>query len=117
MQIVEVTDFGVRSPAIRRRRPGTALQFVLYPMIHVAEPAFYDTITARLKQADLLVVQGVGRRRTGTAGSDCEAELQIARRYEARPDDLTKLTGTGRGQGVCAGTGVVGDIRALRVPV
>src|SRR5689334_3643787 len=69
MQIVEVTDFGVRSPAIRRRRPGTALQFVLYPMIHVAEPAFYDTITARLKQADLLVVQGVGRRRTGTAGT------------------------------------------------
>src|SRR6266487_3615751 len=38
----------------------TALQFVLYPMIHMAKPAFYAAVTARLKRADVVVAEGVG---------------------------------------------------------
>ena len=60
MQIIEVTDFGVRSAVIRLRRRGTPLQFVLYPMIHMAQPAFYAAVTARLASADVVVVEGVG---------------------------------------------------------
>jgi len=60
VQIIEVTDLGVRSAVIRLRRRETPLQFVLYPMIHMAEPAFYAAVTARLKRADVIVVEGVG---------------------------------------------------------
>ena len=60
MQIIEVTDLGVRSAVIRLRRRETPLQFVLYPMIHMAKPAFYAAVTARLKRADVIVVEGVG---------------------------------------------------------
>jgi len=56
MQIIEVTDFGVRSAVIRLRRRETPLQFVLYPMIHMAKPAFYTAVTVRLKRADVLAV-------------------------------------------------------------
>ncbi len=49
MQIIEVTELAVRSAVIRLRRTGTPLQFVLYPMIHMAEPAFYAAVTRRLR--------------------------------------------------------------------
>ena len=60
MQIIEVTDLAVRSAVIRLRRTGTPLQFVLYPMIHMAKPAFYAAVTRRLEQADVVVVEGIG---------------------------------------------------------
>jgi hypothetical protein len=60
VQIIEVTDLGVRSAVIRLRRRETALQFVLYPMIHMAKPAFYAAVTTRLKRADVVVAEGVG---------------------------------------------------------
>lgn len=65
MQIIEVTDLAVRSAIIRLRRRETPLQFVLYPMIHVARPAFYAAVTARLKRADVVVAEGVGGGRVG----------------------------------------------------
>lgn len=57
--------------AIRRDGTGTGsgrgshtsrcvMQFVLYPMIHMAKPAFYAAVTARLKRADVVVVEDVG---------------------------------------------------------
>lgn len=60
MQIIEFTDLGVRSAVIRLRRRGTPMQFVLYPMIHMAQPAFYTAVTRRLKRADVIVAEGVG---------------------------------------------------------
>jgi hypothetical protein len=60
MQIIEFTDLGVRSAVIRLRRRGTPMQFVLYPMIHMAQPGFYTAVTRRLKQADVIVAEGVG---------------------------------------------------------
>jgi hypothetical protein len=60
VHIIEVTEFGVRSAVIRLRRRETPLQFVLYPMLHMANPAFYAAVTARLKRADVVVVEGVG---------------------------------------------------------
>jgi hypothetical protein len=60
VQIIEVTDLGVRSAIVRLRRRETPLQFVLYPMIHMAKPAFYAAVAARLKQANVVVAEGVG---------------------------------------------------------
>ncbi|MEU4692319.1 hypothetical protein [Actinoplanes sp. NPDC023714] len=71
MQIIEVTDLGVRSAVIRLRCKDSALQFVLYPMIHMAKPAFYAAVTSRLKHADVIVIEGVGggRRRNSVLTS------------------------------------------------
>jgi hypothetical protein len=72
MQIVEVTDLAVRSAVIRLRRHETPLEFVLYPMIHIAKPSFYSAVTMRLKRADVVVVEGVGgphRRRSVLTGA------------------------------------------------
>ncbi|GIF75130.1 hypothetical protein [Asanoa siamensis] len=60
MQIIEVTDLAVRSAVIRLRRQGSALQFVLYPMIHMAKPTFYAAVAKRLRTADIVVAEGVG---------------------------------------------------------
>lgn len=52
---------------IRLRRRETPLQFVLYPMIHVAQPSFYSTVTTRLRGAGVLVVEGIGGDRKGSS--------------------------------------------------
>lgn len=60
MQIVEATEGWVRVAELRLRRRGTPLEFVLYPMIHIGDPAFYAEVRRRLADVDLAVVEGVG---------------------------------------------------------
>lgn len=60
MQIIEITGMGVRSSVVRLRRRGTPMSFVVYPMVHMAEPEFYAAVTARLRAADVVVVEGIG---------------------------------------------------------
>jgi hypothetical protein len=48
MQLVEASSFAVRSAVIQLRRPDTPLGFVLFPMIHLATPAFYADVRTRL---------------------------------------------------------------------
>ncbi|WP_144128235.1 hypothetical protein [Catellatospora sichuanensis] len=72
MQIIEVTEFWVRSAVIRLRHRQSPLEFVIYPMIHMAEPAFYEAVTARLGKADVVVAEGIrgdGRRRSPLVGA------------------------------------------------
>ena len=59
MQIIEMTVTGVRSAALRVRRHNTPLWFTLFPMIHVAQPSFYDEVAARLRSVDLIVAEGI----------------------------------------------------------
>ena len=61
MQLIEVSSFAMRSAVIRLRRSGTPLEFVLFPMIHQATPAFYAEIMARLGRCQLIVAEGVGK--------------------------------------------------------
>jgi hypothetical protein len=65
MQIIEATDAGVRVVELRLRRPGSALQFLLYPMIHIGRPEFYQEVSRRLAEVDLIVAEGVGESSTG----------------------------------------------------
>ncbi|BCB75045.1 hypothetical protein Pflav_014550 [Phytohabitans flavus] len=58
VQIVEHSVIGTRSSVLRLRRPGTELQFVVFPMFHVASPRFYAEVSERLRRCDLLVVEG-----------------------------------------------------------
>ncbi|MDO3703143.1 hypothetical protein Q3W71_15840 [Micromonospora sp. C28SCA-DRY-2] len=59
MQIIEHSIIGTRSAVLRLRRPGSQLEFVVFPMLHVASPEFYAAVTQRLRRCDLLVVEGV----------------------------------------------------------
>ncbi|MFG2943026.1 hypothetical protein [Streptomyces sp. NPDC048282] len=69
MQFIEVTGLaGVRSAVIRFRRPGSGLEFLLFPMIHLGEARFYREVTSRLRErCDLVVAEGVGE---GSPGAD-----------------------------------------------
>ena len=59
MQFIEVTGMaGVRSAVLTFRRQGGPLTFVLYPMIHLAEPGFYAEVQARLRASDLVIAEG-----------------------------------------------------------
>lgn len=59
MQIVEHSVIGTRSAILRMGRRGSGLEFVIFPMVHVAAPEFYHEVTKRLKACDLLVLEGI----------------------------------------------------------
>jgi hypothetical protein len=59
MQLIEVTDFGVRAAEIRLGRTETPLRFVLFPMVHVGSDAYYQEVTRRLQSCQLIVAEGI----------------------------------------------------------
>ncbi|MGP3637014.1 hypothetical protein ACTU45_27330 [Streptomyces sp. 24-1644] len=63
MQLIDVSDYAVRSAVIMMRRKDTPLKFMLFPMVHVASPAFYAQVKDRLAECDLIVLEGI----TGTS--------------------------------------------------
>lgn len=65
MQVIEVTAYSARSAVITLRRRETPLKFVLFPMTHVASPAFYRQITQRLTGCDLIVLEGIKGKSAG----------------------------------------------------
>lgn len=68
MQIIEVTPLGLRSAALRLRHRQTPMQFLVIPMMHMANASFYRGVTRLLQDADIVVVEGVrGRSAISTA--------------------------------------------------
>jgi hypothetical protein len=59
MQIIENSVTGTRSAVLRLTHRDARLQFLIFPMIHVARPRFYADVAERLRRCDLLVVEGV----------------------------------------------------------
>lgn len=49
---------GVRSAVIRLERRETPLRFILFPMIHLGRPEFYDAVKDRLGRSALVVAEG-----------------------------------------------------------
>ena len=62
MQIIESTPFGVRSAVMRLEAEERSPAFLLFPMIHIAEEAFYDEVTRRLEACDVVLLEGVKSR-------------------------------------------------------
>jgi hypothetical protein len=77
MQIIEVSVVGVRSSVLRLTRHDTALRFMIFPMVHLGEPAFYATVEDRLRRCDLIVAEGVGR--PGTSETSAAAPKTAGR--------------------------------------
>ncbi|NUR41789.1 MAG: hypothetical protein HOV73_17055 [Streptomyces sp.] len=78
MQIIEVTGYAVRSAVITMRRKGTPLEFVIFPMLHVASPTFYSQVRTRLSDCDLIVLEGIRGRSAGVSA------LTLAYRFAPR---------------------------------
>jgi hypothetical protein len=62
VEIIGTGPLGTRSSVLRLRRKGSALEFVVFPMVHVAAPRFYAEVAERLRRCDVLVVEGVADR-------------------------------------------------------
>ena len=78
MQIIEVTGYAVRSAVITMRRKGSPLEFVIFPMVHVASPTFYSQVRLRLRECDLVVLEGIRGRSAGVSA------LTLAYRFAPR---------------------------------
>jgi hypothetical protein len=78
MQIIEVTGYAVRSAVITMRRTGTPLEFVIFPMLHVASPTFYSQVRLRLRECDLIVLEGIRGKAVGVSA------LTLAYRFAPR---------------------------------
>jgi hypothetical protein len=58
VQYIESSIIGIRSAVITLKRRSTPLRFILFPMVHVAEPAFYLEVENRAGACDLIVAEG-----------------------------------------------------------
>ncbi len=63
MQIIERSALGVRAALYTLSSPDGALRFDLFPMIHIGEQQFYDTIRARLDLCEYVLYEGVASAR------------------------------------------------------
>lgn len=54
MQLIEVSDLGVRSAVLYMRKVGGPIELVVYLMLHVGSPEFYSEIMRRLDACDLV---------------------------------------------------------------
>lgn len=59
MQFTEKNSFNMRAAVYSLKKDSTALEFVIFPMIHVGSREFYQEISRRLASCDLLLVEGV----------------------------------------------------------
>jgi hypothetical protein len=68
-QIIDTGVLGTRSAVLRRR--GSELNFLIFPMMHVATPAFYAEVTRLLGGCAVVVVEGVTGRPASAGRSRC----------------------------------------------
>src|SRR4026207_2019602 len=59
MQFIEKNSFNLRAAVYSLKKDSTALEFVVFPMIHVGSREYYREITRRLSTCDLILVEGV----------------------------------------------------------
>jgi hypothetical protein len=59
VQLIEVSVTGVRSAVITLRRESTPMAFELFSMVHLGTSAYYQAVTERLRDCQLIVAEGV----------------------------------------------------------
>ena len=68
MQIIETGPLGLRSAVLRLQSRNAACSYLLFPMVHIGEPAFYDAVAARAAECDHILVEGVRHKLVVVAG-------------------------------------------------
>lgn len=62
MRFVDYSAFGLRGVKLTLAAPGKP-DFIIFPMLHVADKAFYDQVQAEADALDLVLFEGVKGRR------------------------------------------------------
>lgn len=62
MQLVEVSEIGVRAGIVRMTSPKSKLVWLMFPMIHLAERAYYQEVEKKMAECDLVLAEGVDSR-------------------------------------------------------
>lgn len=63
MQFIEKNSLNVRSAVYYLKTDDAGLEFLLFPMIHIASKEFYDEVSRRLAACDLILMEGVNSKR------------------------------------------------------
>ncbi len=63
MQFIEKNSFSVRSAIYRLKKDEDGLEFILLPMVHVGSQQFYDEVSNRLANCDLILAEGVNSKK------------------------------------------------------
>jgi hypothetical protein len=63
MQFTEKNSFNLRAVVYSLKKDSAALEFLIFPMIHVGSREFYQEISRRLASCDLILVEGVKSRK------------------------------------------------------
>jgi len=64
MQYIESSIVGLRSSVITLKHRGACLRFMLFPMVHVGERAFFGEVAARAGRCQLIVAESAPSRYT-----------------------------------------------------
>lgn len=59
MQLIEVSEIGVRASVVRLTSRHGALVWLLFPMIHLGPPEYYEEVERRMQSCDLVLAEGV----------------------------------------------------------
>jgi hypothetical protein len=59
VQFLESSVIGLRSAIHELASPQHRVRIFLFPMVHIADPSFYDEVRSRLNRCDALLVEGV----------------------------------------------------------
>ena len=63
MQFIEKNSLNVRSAVYHLKKDDSGLEFVLFPMIHVGSKEFYDEVSRRLAECDVILAEGVNSKK------------------------------------------------------
>jgi len=63
MQFIEKNSLNVRSAIYHLKKDGAALEFILFPMVHVGSKEFYTEISRRLAVCDVILAEGVNSKK------------------------------------------------------
>ena len=59
MQLIEVSEVGVRAAIVRLTSPKSSLVWLAFPMIHLGEPSYYRQVEEKMAECDLVLAEGV----------------------------------------------------------
>ena len=62
MQLIEVSEFGVRAAMVRMTSPEAKLVWLMLPMIHLGDNSYYQQVEQKMNECDLVLAEGVDSR-------------------------------------------------------
>lgn len=63
MQFIEKNSFNVRSAIYQLKKEDSEIEFVLFPMVHIGSEKFYQKVSEKLSQCDLILAEGVNSKK------------------------------------------------------